>query len=363
MTTSVTVTVGDPTRVRIYAEADTYVQSSTAGTNYGTQYGMLVKPSWNGSPDRVAYLRFDLSPLAGKAVTSAVLTTESVISEGTTTPSTVRVDAHTATGSWSETSLTYPDKPTLGPTIGSFVAERTKKSTKANLSSSVETYATNGAGQLTLGLTQDDAGQNALLTTISTRESGQSAYIDVTLTPPPLAISAAVASATTWGSTSASFDGDPGTYWGVDSSQGWLRWELGSSAHVASMVLSWRANSVRKTLFEVETSNDKTTWTQRYSGQYVGDSGDQVVSLSSGLSVKYVRIVVHGDGGSVGASMLNEVKLLGYDATAPAPSVPPNVLKSIAVAGSPLTIELGSTAQPAVTLTDSLGKPVTGAHS
>ena len=140
---------------------------------------MLVKPSWNSSPARVAYLRFDLTPLAGKTVSSAVLTTESVISDGTTTPSTVRVDAHTATGSWSETTLTYPDRPTLGPTIGSFVAERTKKSAPTDLTSSVRTMAESQTGSLTLGLTEDGVGAQALLVNVSSRESGKGAYIDV----------------------------------------------------------------------------------------------------------------------------------------------------------------------------------------
>ena len=91
---------------------------------------MLVKPSMTGNADRVGYLHFDLSPLAGKTVTSAVLTTESVITDSLTAPSTQRIDAHAATGSWSESALTYADRPTLGATIGSFVADRTKKRTR-----------------------------------------------------------------------------------------------------------------------------------------------------------------------------------------------------------------------------------------
>ena len=158
VTDSVAVKVVDASKVRIYAEADTYVQSSTPTTNYGTQYGMLVKPSVNGSADRAAYVRFDLSPLAGKTVTSAKLTTESVISDGTTSPSTIRVDAHSATGSWSETGLTYAGRPALGPTLGSFTATRTKATASTDLTSSIKTLAANRTGSLTLGLTEDNPG-------------------------------------------------------------------------------------------------------------------------------------------------------------------------------------------------------------
>ena len=111
VTSSVPVTVADATKVRVYADADTYVQSSTPGSTYGTLYGMLVKPSVNGSADRVGYLHFDLSALAGKTVTSAVLNTESVITDNLTSPATERIDAHVATGTFSETGLTYADKP------------------------------------------------------------------------------------------------------------------------------------------------------------------------------------------------------------------------------------------------------------
>ena len=44
----------------------------------------------------------------------AVLTTESVISDGQATPDVQRVDAHVSTGAWSETTLTYAGRPTLG---------------------------------------------------------------------------------------------------------------------------------------------------------------------------------------------------------------------------------------------------------
>ena len=355
VTSSVPVTVTDGTKVRIYADADTYVQSSTPDSNYGTVYGMLVKPTVGSTADRVGYLHFDTSALAGASVTSAVLNTESAITDTLTAPATERIDAHTASGTWTETGLTYAGKPALGATVASFVTDRTKKWTQANISAAVASAARAGNEDLTLGLTQDDAGTSALMTTVSSRESGAAAYLDVTLKPAPLPVAAAVASATSTGSAAATTDGDPSTVWGVSTNPGWIRWQLGSPAHVASVALSWKANSAKKTVFEVETSTDMTTWTRRYAGTYVGDSGDQVVSLASGVSVKYVRVVVHGDGGSVTTSTLGDVKLLGYDATAPAPAVPPTLLKSVDLSGLAATLGLGSTTQAAATVKDSLG--------
>ena len=131
--TSIPVTVVDPARIRLYAIADTYVESSTADTNYGTQYGMLTKPPVNGSADRIALMRFDLSPVLGKEVTSAVLTNENVVSGGSTDPVTVRVDAHEVTGDWDEKAVTYSSKPDLGATVGSFLSTRTTATASADL--------------------------------------------------------------------------------------------------------------------------------------------------------------------------------------------------------------------------------------
>jgi hypothetical protein len=179
-TDSVAVKVTDATRVRIYAQADTYVQSSTPSSNFGGEHGMLVKP--NAKANRVAYLRFDLTPLAGRTVSSARLTTESVIVDGNTTPSSVRVHAHSASGSWSENSLTYPGRPTLGATLGSFVATRTRATASTSLTNPIKTLAAKRTSTLTLGLTEDGAGTSARLVNVSTRESpSKGAYIDVVL--------------------------------------------------------------------------------------------------------------------------------------------------------------------------------------
>ena len=363
VSSSVPVAVVVTTKVRIYADADTYVQSSTPGSRYGDRYGMLVKAGASGKVDRTGYLHFDLSKLKGKTVTSAALGTENVITDNLTSPSTQRVDVKTASGSWSESSLTYAGRPRLGSTIGSFVAGRTKTVTQANVTAAIASAAKNGTTGLTLGLSQADPSGRVLLTTVSSRESGHPAYLDVVLRPAPLAISGAVASATTSGSAAATVDGNPATAWRVDTNPGWVRWQLASSAHVASTTLSWKANSAKKTVFEVETSKDTKTWTRRYAGQHLGASGNQTVSLGSGVRVKYVRLVVHGNGGSVRTSTLSDVKLLGYDATASSASSPSTVLGSVSIGGLGSTLARGSSTQARATVLDKVGQTLTGAQT
>ena len=71
-----------------------------------------------------------------------------------------------------------------------------------------------------------------------------------------------------WGS--ATYDGNPTTYWGADAATANATWEVAAPTTVDSVLLSWRANSAKKTVFEIATSTDKATWVPRYAGQYVG---------------------------------------------------------------------------------------------
>jgi hypothetical protein len=162
---------------------DAYVDSVNSSTNYGSSWSLRVKGALATTAERVSYMKFDLSALAGKSVTSAVLSTNAVIQEAGTDPAVMRVDVHRATGSWSEGSVTWAGRPVVGDLLGSFLAPRTQSRVGTDLTSFVKSFASSGAGVLSLGLTQDDAGKGALLVNVSSKESGERAYIDVTLAP------------------------------------------------------------------------------------------------------------------------------------------------------------------------------------
>ena len=187
VSSDVTVTVVDTTKVRIMASADGHVQSSTATTVFGGDRSAWIKAVWLGSPDRTGYAVFDLSQLAGRKVTSAVLSSEMVVTEDRSGQDVSRVDAHVASGVYSESSTTYQNRPQLGATIGSFVVDRTKRVLSADVTSGVASYVAGSPGQLTLGFTQDDAGAAAIMVNMSTREAGVPAYLDITLDPAPAA--------------------------------------------------------------------------------------------------------------------------------------------------------------------------------
>jgi hypothetical protein len=99
------------TTVRFDATEDTYVSSSATGANYGSATVLNT----DTVPMQVAYLKFDVSLPTHATITGAKLHLN------TTTPqsqSGVFVYAVTPS-SWSESSLTYSNQPTVGAQVGS----------------------------------------------------------------------------------------------------------------------------------------------------------------------------------------------------------------------------------------------------
>lgn len=72
----------------------------------------------DNSPKKISYLKFDLSSLAGKTLISAKLRVKVATD---TSSGTQRVKGVTNT-SWSESTITYANRPSLGSSLGTFSA-------------------------------------------------------------------------------------------------------------------------------------------------------------------------------------------------------------------------------------------------
>ncbi|SIN41481.1 DUF7594 domain-containing protein [Micromonospora cremea] len=96
--------------------ADTYVQSDTASTNYGTSTQIVV----DNSPVRRSFLRFTVSGVSG-TVTTAKLRLRTISgNSGSDSGGTFRRMSNT---SWSETGTTWSNQPAIdGATLGSIGA-------------------------------------------------------------------------------------------------------------------------------------------------------------------------------------------------------------------------------------------------
>jgi hypothetical protein len=94
--------------------ADTYADAALIGSNFGTS------PDVKADGDTVAtsYLKFDLTPYAGKTLVSAYLRITTTSASNAGSPGTQTVKAVSDT-SWGETALTWQNRPALGSTLGS----------------------------------------------------------------------------------------------------------------------------------------------------------------------------------------------------------------------------------------------------
>ncbi|MDU0366400.1 DNRLRE domain-containing protein [Microbacterium sp. KSW4-17] len=184
------VKVDDPQRVRIYPDADAWVRGGTsAGTNYAKDTQLAVKPANTGSTDesytRLAYMGFDISALRGKEISSAILTTTAAVTEPSADRA--RVDAHAVEGTWTESGLTFSNRPSLGATVGSTAVDTTFAERQTDITSYAASKAAAKADRLSLGFTQDGPFLTGkpVITQIKSRESSTPAYIDVVLKPEP----------------------------------------------------------------------------------------------------------------------------------------------------------------------------------
>jgi acid phosphatase type 7 len=132
--------------------ADSYVESSNPGKNYGSVTEIRV----DGSPDVRSYLRFNVQGLSG-AVTSATLRVYA------NSAATAGYDARSVSdNTWTESGLIYSNAPPVGSVLGSSGNVTSNTWTSVNVTS----YIT-GNGTYNLGLTT--SGSTAL--SLASRES------------------------------------------------------------------------------------------------------------------------------------------------------------------------------------------------
>ena len=85
---------------------------------------------------------------------------------------------------------------------------------------------------------------------------------------------------------SAAVDGNTGTRWSsAFSDPQWLQVDLGASASISQVVLHWE--TAYATAFQIQTSNDGTTWTTIYSTT-TGTGGIQTLNVTG--TGRYVRM-------------------------------------------------------------------------
>jgi len=101
--------------VSLNPTADAHVEARNPSQNYATDSTLEV----DGSPVKIVYMKFDLASLAGKSVVSAILRFR-VCTWGGCKSSSTQVVKQVDNTSWSETGITYNNRPPVSTTINIF---------------------------------------------------------------------------------------------------------------------------------------------------------------------------------------------------------------------------------------------------
>jgi hypothetical protein len=193
---------GAPSLTTLVSSADAHVVGGNGSTlNYGSQplLQVLSKPAY-ASFEQTAFLRFDPSAIDSSLVDSATLSLNGWIGtagmKGT-------LAAYDASGSWSETGLTFNNQPSLSSRVGTATITSAESSLRLDLT---DYLRAEHDGMITIALRQDDP-PNGVGPSISlrSRESATPPKIDIVLRPSGTAPSAAPA--ITWATSSVSENG------------------------------------------------------------------------------------------------------------------------------------------------------------
>jgi hypothetical protein len=141
-----------PASVTILGNVASYVRNGTfAGQNFGTSTDLVVKKSATVGNTRETYLKFDLSSLS--SITTAKLRMNARLSD--TSNASVLTQVFSATNtSWTETGLTWNNKPASGTTVrGSLIVTGTTSTWyEVDLTSFLKSEFTAGRKVVTLVL-------------------------------------------------------------------------------------------------------------------------------------------------------------------------------------------------------------------
>jgi YVTN family beta-propeller protein len=159
---------GTSETVTLTATADSYVSSGAATTNNGTSTLLGV----DSSPVEATYVKFDLSAYEGRTLESATLQLHSAGSGSTGTQNVKLV----ATDSWTETGITYSNRPTPGSSIGTLGP--TAKNTSYSVPLTVSGLTGELGQQLSLGM--DSSNSDGL--DLNSKEAGSTLAPKLVLT-------------------------------------------------------------------------------------------------------------------------------------------------------------------------------------
>jgi hypothetical protein len=146
-------TDGMPTTDRVLSPiADAYVQQGSPGMNFGASTSLLVKTQNGSTNNRIAYLKFSL----GAAAAPVQRATLRLYGNSTTANSNDGALA-VADTSWTETGITWGNKPPAGAHLAAVVVAPALRYYEWDVTAYVKSQQTGGAGVVSLAVTMDSS--------------------------------------------------------------------------------------------------------------------------------------------------------------------------------------------------------------
>lgn len=137
---------------------------------------------------------------------------------------------------------------------------------------------------------------------------------------------------------SNTIDGDLDTRWSANGDGEWIRYDLGEKKTVEFLRIAWLNGDTRVAYFDIEVSDDDTTWTPLATGLESSGATNalQTVNVTNTLT-RYVRIVGHGN--STPGSNWNSITEVEIWGTTPKPLGTPTMTRN----GNSMELALDST--------------------
>jgi len=161
--------------------ADSYVRSGTyAGTNYGTDSTILTKKS-TGSANRITYVRFSLSGVPSSSGSIMLRLYGRNNGSGYNATDTVYAVSDT---NWTETGITYNNKPATGATLGSAPITSVSQYYSFNVTGYVKSLLAAGQTTASFAVLMDNTPANVQANIYQSREGAHPPQLSFTLSPP-----------------------------------------------------------------------------------------------------------------------------------------------------------------------------------
>jgi len=130
-------------------------------------------------------------------------------------------------------------------------------------------------------------------------------YVD--LTP---AAGSIVASTSDTNVPANTVDGNLSTRWSGNGDGAWIQYDVGSMRTLGYVTLAVYNGTSRQNRFDLQVSNDATSWTTVFSGSSSGTTTQQETYDFADVSGRYVRYLGHGS--TIGTwNSVTELRILG----------------------------------------------------